>query len=145
MANAGVDQSNAADPHGPPFALMLPTDTDASAARIREELRRHSGCSIGVVINDSFGRPWRVGTVGVAIGCAGLPVVLDLRGDPDLFGRSLQTSVLGYADEIAAAASLLMGQADEARPVVLVRGLKKDAQHQAAQAVLRPAGEDLFT
>lgn len=145
MANAGVDQSNAADPHGPPFALMLPKDPDASAARIREELRRHSDCSIGVVINDSFGRPWRVGTVGVAIGCAGLPVVLDLRGDPDLFGRSLQTSVLGYADEIAAAASLLMGQADEARPVVLVRGLKKDAPHQSAQALLRPAGEDLFT
>lgn len=145
MANAGVDQSNAADPHGPPFALMLPEDPDASAARIREELHRHSGCSIGVVINDSFGRPWRVGTVGVAIGCAGLPAVLDLRGDPDLFGRSLQTSVLGYADEIAAAASLLMGQADEARPVVLVRGLKKDAPHQSAQALLRPAGEDLFT
>ena len=145
MANAGVDQSNAADPHGPPLALMLPKDPDASAARMRDELHRRLGCRVGVVINDSFGRPWRIGTVGVAIGCAGLPAVLDLRGDPDLFGRSLQTSILGYADEIAAAASLLMGQADEARPVILVRGLKKDAPHQSAQALLRPAGEDLFT
>lgn len=145
MANAGVDQSNTADPHGPPSALLLPKDPDASAAGIRNELRRQLGCSVGVVINDSFGRPWRIGTVGVAIGCAGLPAVLDLRGDPDLFGRSLQTSILGYADEIAAAASLLMGQADEARPVILVRGLKKDAPHQSAQALLRPAGEDLFT
>jgi len=112
---------------------------------MRDELHRRLGCRVGVVINDSFGRPWRIGTVGVAIGCAGLPAVLDLRGDPDLFGRSLQTSILGYADEIAAAASLLMGQADEARPVILVRGLKKDAPHQSAQALLRPAGEDLFT
>ena len=145
MANAGVDQSNAADPHGPPLALMLPKDPDASAAQMRDELHRRLGCRVGVVINDSFGRPWRIGTVGVAIGCAGLPAVLDLRGDPDLFGRSLQTSILGYADEIAAAASLLMGQADEARRVILVRGLKKDAPHQSAQALLRPAGEDLFT
>lgn len=144
MANAGVDQSNVADPEGASLALMLPQDPDASASRLRDELRRRLGCSVGVVINDSFGRPWRVGTVGVAIGCAGLPAVLDLRGDPDLFGRTLQTSVLGFADEIAAAASLLMGQAAEARPVILVRGLKRDEAHQSAQALLRPADEDLF-
>jgi len=144
MANAGVDQSNVADPHGPPLALMLPQDPDASASRIRDELRRRLGCSVGVVINDSFGRPWRVGTVGVAIGCAGLPAVLDLRGDQDLFGRKLQITLLAYADEIAAAASLLMGQADEARPVIVVRGLKHDEAHQSARALLRPLGEDLF-
>ena len=144
MANAGVDQSNVADPHGPPLALMLPQDPDASASRIRDELRRRLGCSVGVVINDSFGRPWRVGTVGVAIGCAGLPAVLDLRGDQDLFGRKLQITLLAYADEIAAAASLLMGQADEARPVIVVRGLKHDEEHQSARALLRPLDEDLF-
>ena len=144
MANAGVDQSNVADPHGPPLALMLPQDPDASASRIREELRRRLGCSVGVVINDSFGRPWRLGTVGVAIGCSGLPAVLDLRGDHDLFGRTLQTTVVAYADEIAAAASLFMGQSIEARPVILVRGLKQDENHQSARALLRPVDEDLF-
>lgn len=144
MANAGVDQSNVAAPHGPPRALLLPHDPDASALRLRDDLHRRLGCTVGVIINDSFGRPWRVGTVGVAIGCAGLPAVLDLRGEPDLFGRALQSSVLGYADEIAAAASLLMGQADEARPVVLVRGLKRNEEHQSARALLRPPDEDLF-
>ena len=144
MANAGVDQSNVADPHGRPLALLLPQDPDASAARVRDELRSRLGCNVGVVINDSFGRPWRVGTVGVAIGCAGLPAVLDLRGVRDLFGRTLQTTILAYADEIAAAASLLMGQADESRPVVLVRGLRRDEEHQSARALLRPVREDLF-
>ena len=144
MANAGVDQSNVADPHGPPLALMLPEDPDASASRIRDELHRRLGCDVGVVINDSFGRPWRLGTVGVAIGCAGLAAVRDLRGDRDLFGRALQTTVLAHADEIAAAASLLMGQAAEARPVILIRGLKQDAEHLSARALLRPLDEDLF-
>ena len=144
MANAGVDQSNVAEPGGATLALMLPQDPDASAARIREELNRRCGCSVGVVINDSFGRPWRVGTVGVALGCAGLPAVLDLRGQRDMFGRRLQTSILGHADEIASAASLLMGQAAEAQPVVLVRGLTPRATHQSAQALLRPIDEDLF-
>lgn len=144
MANAGVDQSNIADPEGPPRALLLPENPDASAARLREEFRSRLGCRVGVVINDSFGRPWRVGTVGVAIGCAGLPAVIDRRGDPDLFGRTLQTTVVAHADEIAAAASLLMGQAEESRPVVLVRGLRSDKPHQAADALLRPRGEDLF-
>ncbi len=144
MANAGVDQSNVADPDGPPLALLLPKDPDASASRLREDIHRRLGCRVGVVINDSFGRPWRVGTVGVAIGCAGLPAVVDRRGDPDLFGRTLQTTVVAYADEIAAAASLLMGQAEESRPVILVRGLRSDKPHQAATALLRPRGEDLF-
>jgi len=83
---------------------------------LREKLRGLTGCEPGIVVSDSFGRPWRVGTVGVAIGCAGLPATLDLRGQPDLFGRPLRVTVVGHADEIASAASILMGQASEARP-----------------------------
>jgi coenzyme F420-0:L-glutamate ligase/coenzyme F420-1:gamma-L-glutamate ligase len=144
MANAGVDQSNVADPGDRQLVLMLPQDPDASAARLQKELEHRSGCEVGVVINDSFGRPWRLGTVGVAIGCAGLPALLDLRGHPDLFGRRLQVTVIAYADEIAAAASLLMGQADEARPVVIVRGLPRHDRRLPASSLIRPTGEDLF-
>jgi len=144
MANAGVDQSNVAEPQGRQLALMLPQDPDASAARLQKELEQRSGSTLAIVINDSFGRPWRLGTVGVAIGCAGLPALLDLRGHPDLFGRSLQVTVVAFADEIAAAASLLMGQADEARPVVVLRGLPRHGQPQPAGSMIRPPGEDLF-
>ena len=98
-----------------------------------------------MIISDSFGRAWRIGTVGVAIGVAGWPATLDLRGQPDLFGRALRVTVVGHADEIAAAASLLMGQADEGRPVVLVRGLRAASlPPRTAQALQRPAVEDLF-
>jgi coenzyme F420-0:L-glutamate ligase/coenzyme F420-1:gamma-L-glutamate ligase len=144
MANAGVDQSNVAEPGDQQLVLMLPQDPDASAARLQKELEHRSGCEVGVVINDSFGRPWRLGTVGVAIGCAGLPALLDLRGDPDLFGRKLQVTVIAYADEIAAAASLLMGQADEARPVVIVRGLPRQDRRLPASSMIRPPEKDLF-
>src|SRR5260221_13174548 len=118
MANAGIDQSNVAPQDGVERALLLPEDPDASA----EALRARLGATALLII-DSFGRPWRRGTTGVAIGAAGLPAMLDLRGDPDLFGRTLQVTISAFADEIAAAASLVMGQADEAQPVVLVRGL----------------------
>jgi coenzyme F420-0:L-glutamate ligase / coenzyme F420-1:gamma-L-glutamate ligase len=144
MANAGVDQSNVAQVNGPGMALMLPRDPDASAARLRRELALRSGCEVAVVINDSFGRPWRLGTVGVAIGSAGLPALRDLRGDPDLFGRPLRVTLVAYADEIAAAASLLMGQADEGRPVVVLRGLVHDEAELPARELIRPPGEDLF-
>jgi coenzyme F420-0:L-glutamate ligase/coenzyme F420-1:gamma-L-glutamate ligase len=144
MANAGVDQSNVADPRGRELALLLPQDPDATAERLRDEFRRRSGREVAVVINDSFGRPWRMGTVGVAIGSAGLPALVDLRGDPDLFGRALRVTVIAYADEIAAAASLLMGQADEARPVVIVRGLGWRGANSPAAALIRKADEDLF-
>jgi coenzyme F420-0:L-glutamate ligase / coenzyme F420-1:gamma-L-glutamate ligase len=137
MANAGIDQSNVADPAGGEFALLLPQDPDASAARLRSALGVFTGCEPGVVISDSFGRPWRLGTVGVAIGCAGLPALLDLRGRADLFGRALRVTLVAHADEIAAAASLLMGQANEARPVVLVRGL---AAVLGAGRTVQPAG-----
>lgn len=140
LANAGIDQSNV-DPHGE--VLLLPRDPDASCAALRAQLRERTGIDIAVVIIDSLGRAWRNGTVGTAIGASGLPGLLDLRGQPDLFGRPLQTSELGYADEIAAAASLLMGQAGEGRPAVLLRGLSTTRDGNAAE-LIRDRSLDLF-
>jgi len=144
MANAGVDQSNVAPADGTDCVLLLPRDPDGSAKALRARLADRFGVEVAVVVNDSFGRAWRQGTVGVAIGAAGLPSLIDLRGRPDLFGRVLETSLLGFADEIAAAASLVMGQADEACPVVLVRGAEWSAPANPAAALVRPAAEDLF-
>ena len=144
MANAGIDQSNVADPVSGSFALLLPEDPDASAEGLRDGLQRRHRRELGVIISDSFGRPWRVGTVGVAIGCAGIVAIQDLRGSADLFGRALTVTVVGHADQIAAAASLLMGQGGEGRPIVLVRGLTRAGLVKPASALLRPAGEDLF-
>ncbi len=144
MANAGIDQSNVGDSGRNEFALLLPEDPDASAERIRTQLHARTGLWPGIVISDSFGRPWRVGTVGVAIGCAGIAATLDLRGQPDLFGRRLRVTVVGRADEIAAAASLVMGQGSEGIPAVLLRGLPGAGVHQPATALLRPSAEDLF-
>ncbi len=144
MANAGIDQSNVADPAGGEFALLLPEDPDASAARLRERLHALTGCEPGIIISDSFGRPWRVGTVGVAIGCAGFAATLDLRGEKDLFGRALRVTVVGHADEIASAASVLVGQGSEGRPVILLRGLATRAPQQPAAALMRPRQQDLF-
>ena len=144
MANAGVDQSNVAAPDGPQRALLLPVDPDGSAAKLRARLASLCGVPLAVVITDSFGRAWRRGTAGVAIGVSGLPALLDLRGNPDLFGRELQVSITGFADEIAAAASLVMGQGDEAQPVVLMRGLTWSAPANPASELVRPAAEDMF-
>ena len=148
MANAGLDQSNTGPADSREYALLLPLDPDGSALELHEALERRHCKGLGVVINDSFGRPWRRGTVGVALGASGISALLDLRETPDLFGRTLKTSVVGHADEIASAASLLMGQADEGRPVVLVRGSrpagqKRHADNSAAQLV-RDEQEDLF-
>jgi coenzyme F420-0:L-glutamate ligase / coenzyme F420-1:gamma-L-glutamate ligase len=144
MANAGVDHSNV-DPHkGAEPVLLLPEDPDGSAAALRGRLAAHFRREIAVLITDSFGRAWRHGTVGVAIGAAGLPALLDLRGKPDLFGNVLRVTQTGFADEIASAASLVMGQADEARPVVLVRGLAWEGADAGAATVVRAADEDLF-
>jgi coenzyme F420-0:L-glutamate ligase/coenzyme F420-1:gamma-L-glutamate ligase len=142
MANAGVDQSNVAEADGHQRALLLPLDPDGSAEAIRSALASHA--DVGVIISDSFGRPWRRGTAGVAIGAAGIPSVIDLRGQPDLFGRILEVSIIGFADEIAAAASLLQGQAAEAQPVVVVRGLTWHAPNMPVADVIRPPEEDLF-
>ncbi len=144
MANAGVDQSNVGPVGGQKQALLLPLDPDVSAEAIRSRLARFYDVHLGVVISDSFGRPWRRGTTGVAIGAAGLPSLTDLRGRPDLFGRSLEVSVVGFADEIATAASLLQGQANEGQPAVVVRGLRWTDPMTPGSAVVRPREEDLF-
>jgi coenzyme F420-0:L-glutamate ligase / coenzyme F420-1:gamma-L-glutamate ligase len=135
MANAGVDQSNVGPADGASRALLLPENPDRSAETLRNGLAAATGTDLAVMINDSFGRPWRQGTAGVAIGASGLPALIDLRGQPDLFGRTLEVSVVGFADEVTATASLLMGQADEASPVVLIRGLRCSAP----QSTARPA------
>src|SRR5580693_8210590 len=144
MANAGVDQSNVGPADGSQRVLLLPEHPDRSAEMLRRGLGAATGIDVAVVINDSFGRAWRQGTAGVAIGAAGLPALIDLRGRPDLFGRTLEVSVIGFADEVAAAASLVMGQADEAAPVVLIRGLRWSAPESTAASLIRPSNEDLF-
>ena len=143
LANAGVDQSNVGPQDGIERALLLPRDPDGSAVALRDRLASRGGPAPAVLIIDSFGRAWRRGTSGVAIGAAGLPALLDLRGNPDLFGRTLQVSISGFADEIAAAASLVMGQGAESQPVVLVRGLTWKAPANPASEFVRPATEDL--
>src|SRR6516225_2175224 len=144
MANAGIDHSNVRSDDGVDRVLLLPVDPDRSAAKLQQNIIDAFGVRIGIVISDSFGRPWRKGTVGIAIGAAGLPAMIDLRGQPDLFGRELLVTETGFADEIAAAAGLLMGQADEALPMVLVRGLSWTAPEAPAAALVRPAEHDLF-
>lgn len=143
LANAGIDQSNVLPGDGPQ-ALLLPVDPDLSAARLRDALKHATGRTVAVLVIDSLGRAWRMGTTGTAIGVAGLPAVLDLRGRPDLTGRKLESSELGLADEAAAAASLAMGQADEGTPVVILRGLSYAPDGSTARAIVRPRGMDLF-
>lgn len=147
MANAGVDASNI-EQGGQAVRrlLLLPEDPDASAARLAAALGERTGVVPGVVINDSLGRAWRNGTVGTALGCAGLPALLDRRGERDLFGRALQVTEVALADQVAAAAALLQGEAAEGRPVVLVRGLgwPEAAPVSPASALLRPRERDLF-
>jgi coenzyme F420-0:L-glutamate ligase / coenzyme F420-1:gamma-L-glutamate ligase len=138
-ANAGVDASNVPDG----FLTLLPEDPDASAARIRDGLQSRSGQELGVVITDTFGRPWRRGLVNVAIGCAGLPALVDLRGSKDAQGRLLEATVVALADEVAAAAGLVMGKADGV-PAAVVRGLHPEAPPGMAHQLVRPPEEDLF-
>jgi coenzyme F420-0:L-glutamate ligase / coenzyme F420-1:gamma-L-glutamate ligase len=144
MANAGIDHSNLPTGRDDERVLLLPKDPDSSARALRNHLAAVFAAEIAVVISDSFGRAWRKGTVGVALGAAGLPALIDMRGQPDLFGRELLVTETGFADEIAAAAGLLMGQADEAVPMVLVRGLGWSAPEVPAAALIRPAEHDLF-
>src|SRR5260221_11682311 len=144
MANAGVDQSNIAPDDGRELVLLLPVDPDVSAEKLRRALKSRCGLDLGVVINDSFGRAWRRGTVGIAVGCAGIPSLLDKRGDSHLFGRKLRLTVVPLADELAASASLLMGQADEGRPIVVVRGALQSGIALPAAALVRPPEEDMF-
>ena len=144
-ANAGVDHSNVSgEGEGGEWVLLLPENPDASARRLRQGLESWSGKQLGVLIIDSHGRAWRMGTVGVAIGVSGFPALVDLRGRPDLYGYRLRITQVGLADEIAAAASALMGQADERRPVVHVRGLPYPLREGSVAELIRPESEDLF-
>ncbi len=143
-ANAGIDRSNVAQSGADETVLLLPQDPDGSAARICQHLQEHFGVQIGVVITDSHGRPFRLGTVGVAIGVAGLPALWNRRGELDLYGYALQHTDVAVADEIAAAAGLLMGQAAEGTPVVLIRGLQLPAGQGAASDLIRPKEMDLY-
>jgi coenzyme F420-0:L-glutamate ligase/coenzyme F420-1:gamma-L-glutamate ligase len=144
LANAGIDSSNVEARAGEEAVLLLPADPDASAERIRAVLQRIHGVEVGVIINDSFGRAWRLGTVGTAIGIAGFPGLLDLRGTPDRNGRALRVTEVGIAAEMAAAASILMGQAAEGRPVVHIRGLRFARHDGHAVELIRPQSMDMF-
>lgn len=148
VANAGIDASNAvpadAPPGSGPWALLLPEAPDASAAAIRARVEAESGARVGVVITDSFGRPFRLGSVGVAIGVSGVPALWDRRGEPDLFGRALENTITALADQVAAVADLVAGQAAERRPMILVRGLAFSPSDQVASALVRKTEEDLY-
>jgi len=144
MANAGIDQSNVAPEGDAERVLLLPADPDESARRLRRDIRARTGRDVAVIVNDSIGRAWRNGTVGIAVGAAGLPVLDDQRQRPDLFGQPLVASIEAVADELAAAASLIQGQADEGIPVVVIRGFERPGGHLPAAALVRPKEEDLF-
>ena len=139
-ANAGVDHSNVP---GEDMVTLLPRDPDGSAERLATEIRRKTGKRVAVIISDTFGRPWRLGLTNVAIGASGLPVLLDLRGTRDREGKLLTATVLAVADELAAAAGLLMGKS-EGTPAVLIRGYRYKPASEKAASIIRPASEDLF-
>ena len=144
LANAGIDQSNLeAGDHGR-RVLLLPEDPDRSAQRLKERIDAHFKADIGIVISDSAGRAWRLGTTGLAIGAAGVPALLDRRGEIDMTGRPLEVTEVGFADAVAAAAVLVMGEAAEARPAALVRGLGWSAAARPAADLVRPKAQDLF-
>lgn len=144
MANAGVDQSNVEHHGSRERVLLLPRDPDASSANLKAALDRHFHVQLGVIISDSVGRPWRIGTVALAIGSAGLPAVQDLRGQDDLYGRALKTTQVGLADLIASSATLLMGECAEGTPIVLVRGVEWSDRPTTASMLIRSRQEDLF-
>lgn len=141
MANAGIDRSNV---EGEDVALLLPLDADASAAALRDALQARLGCRLGVIVSDSFGRAWRHGVVNVALGVAGLPALIDRRGEADRHGRILEVTQVAYADAIAAGAALAMGEGAEGTPMVLARGLSWTAPENNGQALIRPLEEDMF-
>ena len=145
-ANAGIDHSNVEGAWGKPedWVLLLPENPDRSAASIRQKLESYSGVKLGVSIIDSHGRAWRNGVVGTSIGISGLPGVVDMRGKPDLFGYQLRITTIAAADELAAAASLMMGQADEKTPVVHVRGFPYPFRESGLAELIRSKEQDLF-
>lgn len=142
-ANAGIDQSNI-DHGGSEQALLLPVDPDQSAELIRQTLEQSFNCRLAVLITDSHNRPWRLGTVGACIGCAGLEPLTDHRGGQDMYGRELKVTLINNADAIAGTATLLMGETTERLPVAIVRGLPLARDPAPATAIIRPTAEDLF-
>src|SRR5690242_6454387 len=145
-ANAGIDHSNVAGDgdQGGEYVLLLPQDPDRSARQLRDAIQKKTGKSIGVMIIDSHGRAWRNGTVGLCIGLSGIPALIDERGWKDLFGYTLKITVVGVADELAAAASLMMGQANEGTPTVLVRGFPYKLTEGSLKELIRPKDQDMF-
>lgn len=145
-ANAGIDHSNVKGDWGEAddWVLLLPQDPDRSAQTIREYFFRNTGVDIGVLIIDSHGRAWRCGTVGISIGLSGVPAIVDMRGKEDIFGFHLKITQVAAADELAAAASLVMGQADEKVPVIHVRGFPYPLTESVFRDVLRDKKDDLF-
>lgn len=139
-ANAGVDHSNVP---GEDAVTLLPVDSDASAARLRADLRAKGGVDVGVIISDTFGRPWRVGIQNVALGAAGVPVLVDYRGRPDDFGREMSATVVAVGDELASAAELVMGKTERV-PAVRVRGFIASAPAGRGSELVRPPELDLF-
>jgi coenzyme F420-0:L-glutamate ligase/coenzyme F420-1:gamma-L-glutamate ligase len=144
LANAGIDQSNLEAGDQGRRVLLLPQDPDRSAERVKDRIDAHFAVNVGVIISDSAGRAWRLGTVGLAIGVAGVPSLLDRRGESDMSGRPLEVTEVGFADAVAAAAVVVMGEAAEARPAALVRGLSWSAATRPAADLVRPRAQDLF-
>jgi coenzyme F420-0:L-glutamate ligase / coenzyme F420-1:gamma-L-glutamate ligase len=145
-ANAGIDHSNVSGvgSEKEEHVLLLPENPDESARKIRDEIRQKLGINLGVMVIDSHGRAWRNGTVGICIGLSGIPALLDERGWKDLFGYTLQVTTVGVADELAAAASLMMGQAAEGTPAVHVRGFPYPLREGSLKELIRPKAQDLF-
>jgi coenzyme F420-0:L-glutamate ligase/coenzyme F420-1:gamma-L-glutamate ligase len=144
MANAGVDRSNVPNSAGQENVLLLPADPDGSAARLRQELMQHWQVPIAVIVSDSFGRAWRNGVVNIALGAAGLPALVDRRGERDRDGRILGVTEVALADAIAAGAALAMGEAHEGTPIVITRGVQWSAPATNAARLRRPKDKDLF-
>jgi coenzyme F420-0:L-glutamate ligase / coenzyme F420-1:gamma-L-glutamate ligase len=145
-ANAGIDHSNVGNKGDgkDEYVLLLPKDPDASARKIREQIKQKTGLNIGIMIVDSHGRAWRNGTVGICIGLSGLPALVDERGWKDLFGYTLKITIVGVADELAAAASLMMGQAAEGTPAVHVHGFPYPLREGSLKELIRPKDQDMF-
>ncbi|WP_373080647.1 coenzyme F420-0:L-glutamate ligase [Zhongshania sp.] len=143
-ANAGIDRSNIESDEDNPRLLLLPENPDASANNLREALREKIGVEVNIIINDSAGRAWRNGTLGFAIGTAGFEAVENRIGEQDLFGRALEVTEVAVADELAAAASFLMGQGNESMPLVLIRGAKLRPSDAGSAALIRDRERDMF-
>ena len=143
-ANAGIDRSNIDTDSTNPKVLLLPENPDRSASNLKKDLSRLFNRSVGVIINDSAGRAWRNGIVGIGIGSSGVTVLSDLRGKKDLYERTLEITEVGMTDELASAASILMGQANEGLPVIIVNGLIPSQDNRGANALIRSEKDDLF-